>query len=288
MSQTPPPSWRAGAHWLPTDRRPLVMGIVNVTPDSFSDGGCFLDPGKAIEQGLQLAAEGADLLDIGGESTRPGAEPVPIDEELRRVLPVIRGLVAQGAPPLSIDTRHVEVAAAALDAGACIVNDVQANRSDDSLWRLIRDSGAGYVCMHMQGDPASMQRAPSYANVTSELLHFFAERLEQLARLGVDPAQVAIDPGIGFGKTVEHNLQLLQDLGDFTRLSRPILLGISRKSFLGRVTGAATRDRIPAGLACTVWAAQRGTRIFRTHDVAPTVQSLQILNAIESCSRPKS
>jgi dihydropteroate synthase len=240
------------------------MGIVNVTPDSFSDGGCFLDPGKAIEQGLQLAAEGADLLDIGGESTRPGAEPVPIDEELRRVLPVIRGLVAQGAPPLSIDTRHVEVAAAALDAGACIVN------------------------VHMQGDPASMQRAPSYANVTSELLHFFAERLEQLARLGVDPAQVAIDPGIGFGKTVEHNLQLLQDLGDFTRLSRPILLGVSRKSFLGRVTGAATRDRIPAGLACTVWAAQRGTRIFRTHDVAPTVQSLQILNAIESCSRPKS
>jgi dihydropteroate synthase len=264
------------------------MGIVNVTPDSFSDGGCFLDPGQAVAHGLQLASEGADILDIGGESTRPGAAPVSVEEELRRVLPVIRSLVAQDAPPLSIDTRHAEVAAAAIEAGACIVNDVQANRSDDALWRLIRDSGAGYVCMHMQGEPASMQLAPSYGNVTADLLRFFADRLEQLERLGVDPAQVAIDPGIGFGKTVEHNLQLLHDLGDFTRLSRPILLGISRKSFLGRVTGAATRDRIPAGLACTVWAAQRGTRIFRTHDVAPTVQSLQILNAIESSPSPKS
>ncbi len=262
------------------------MGIVNVTPDSFSDGGAFLDPERAISHGLRMAAEGADLLDIGGESTRPGACPVSGEEELRRVLPVIQGLVAAGGPILSIDTRHTEVAAAALRAGVSIVNDVQANRTDPRLWELVRDTGAGYVCMHMQGEPAGMQDGPHYQQVTREILAFFHERIERLGRLGVDPAQVVMDPGIGFGKTVQHNLELLRDLGDFTRLPHPILLGVSRKSFLGRVTGAATCDRLAAGLACTVWAARLGVRIFRTHEVLPTVQALQILSAIESGGAP--
>ncbi len=286
MTQPKIHPWRAGGRWLPTDQRSLVMGIVNVTPDSFSDGGAFLAPREAIAHGLRMAAEGADILDVGGESTRPGASPVSRAEELRRVLPVIEGLVAEGIPTISIDTRHREVAAAALRAGASIVNDVQANRTDPALWELIRDTGAGYVCMHMQGEPAGMQERPHYQNVTGEILAFFQDRIERLGRLGIDPAQVVIDPGIGFGKTVQHNLELLRELGDFTRLPHPVLLGISRKSFLGRVTGAATCDRLAGGLACTVWAARLGVRIFRTHDVAPTVQALQILSAIESGAAP--
>lgn len=262
------------------------MGIVNVTPDSFSDGGDFLDPEQAIAHGLRMADEGADILDVGGESTRPGACPVSHAEELRRVLPVIEGLVAGGSTAISIDTRHPEVAAAALRAGACIVNDIQASRTDPTLWELVRDTGAGYVCMHMQGEPLGMQDRPHYGDVTAEILAFFRNRIERLGALGVDPARVVIDPGIGFGKTVRHNLEVLRDIGDFTRLPHPVLLGVSRKSFLGRVTGASTHDRLASGLACTIWAARLGVRIFRTHDVAPTVQALQMLTAIESAAAP--
>jgi len=257
------------------------MGIVNVTPDSFSDGGDFLDPDRAIAHGQRLIAEGADILDIGGESTRPGAQPVDASEELRRVLPVIRGLARPGNPPVSIDTRHPEVAAAAVNAGASIINDIQANRSDASMWHVVRDTDAGYACMHMQGDPASMQDAPRYANVTAEVLAFFRDRLEQLAGVGVDPSRVILDPGIGFGKTPAHNLELLRNLRDFTRLPQAVLLGVSRKSFLGKITGAGTLDRLPAGLACTIWAAQQGVQLFRTHDVASTRQALLMLGAIQ-------
>lgn len=274
--------WQVRDHSLDLASRPLLMGIVNVTPDSFSDGGDFLHPDRAIAHGQRLIAEGADILDIGGESTRPGAQPVDAPEELRRVLPVIRGLAQSGNPPISIDTRHAEVAVAAVDAGASIINDIQANRSDPSMWLVVRDTGAGYVCMHMQGDPASMQNAPRYANVTAEVLAFFEDRLEQLALAGVDPNRVILDPGIGFGKTPAHNLELLRNLRDFTRLPHAVLLGISRKSFLGKITGAGTLDRLPACLACTVWAAQQGVQLFRTHDVAPTRQALQILGAIQS------
>jgi dihydropteroate synthase len=275
-------TWHARDHSLNLGGRPLLMGIVNVTPDSFSDGGDFLDPDHAIAHGQQLIAEGADILDIGGESTRPGAQPVDAPEELRRVLPVIRALAQPGNPPVSIDTRHPSVAQAAVDAGASIINDIQANRTDPAMWHVVRDTGAGYVCMHMQGDPASMQKAPRYANVTAEILAFFRDRLEQLALAGVDPSRVILDPGIGFGKTPAHNLELLRNLRDFTRLPQALLLGISRKSFLGTITGAGTLDRLPACLACTVWAAQQGVQLFRTHDVAPTRHALQILGAIQS------
>ncbi len=258
------------------------MGILNVTPDSFSDGGRYLEIDRAIERGLQMTREGADLIDVGGESTRPGATPVPVGEELNRVLPVIQALQAESCPPISIDTRHVEVAEAALAAGARIVNDIQANRTDPRLWDVVRGHRAGYVCMHMQGEPSTMQRSPRYRNVTSEVLGFLRERVGRLATLGIDPEQVVIDPGIGFGKTQEHNLELLRQVGDFTRLGRPVLIGISRKTFLGQLAGDAAADRLPGGLGCTAWAAIHGVRIFRTHDVEPTVRILEVMAALHS------
>lgn len=262
------------------------MGIVNVTPDSFSDGGRFLDPEVAIEHGLQLALEGADILDVGGESTRPGASAVDPEEECRRVLPVIQGLVAAGAPPISIDTRHPRVAEAALAAGACIVNDVEAMRTDPTLWQIVHDAQAGYVCMHMQGQPGTMQAAPSYTDVTAEIRAFFEDRLRRLLDLGINQSQVVLDPGIGFGKTLQHNLELLRNLGDFTRLPNAILLGVSRKSFIGKISGADAANRLAGSLAGTLWAAQLGVRIFRTHDVAQTRQALLTLEAIQTGSLP--
>lgn len=261
-------------------RPALVMGIVNVTPDSFSDGGRFDRTDAAVAHGLQLAAEGADLLDIGGESTRPDAEPVPEAEELARVLPVIRALAAATDVPLSIDTMKPAVARAALAAGAAIVNDVAANREDPAMWRVVADTNAGYVAMHMQGTPRSMQAAPAYSDVVDEVGAFLADRLERLAVCGVKPEQVALDPGIGFGKTLEHNLQLLARLDALTTRRRPLLVGISRKSFLGRLTGAAVGDRLPGGLSGACWAVGLGAAIVRTHDVAATRQALQLTTAL--------
>ena len=255
------------------------MGVVNVTPDSFSDGGRHLDPERAVERALELVAEGAGIIDIGGESTRPGAATVPADEECRRVLPVIERLAGRVRVPVSIDTRKTEVARAALERGAAIINDIDAGRSDPHLAALLARTGAGYVAMHMQGTPATMQASPAYANVEEEVREFLAAQLAFLRDHGVAAEQVALDPGIGFGKTVEHNLRLLRATGDFTRLGRPILIGVSRKSFLGRVTGMDIPDRLAAGLACTLWAARTGACIFRTHDVAPTVQALRMQEA---------
>jgi dihydropteroate synthase len=263
------------------------MGVVNVTPDSFSDGGKFHDPDAAVAHALQLVADGADILDIGGESTRPNATPVSEAEELRRVLPVIERLAAQVQVPLSIDTQKPAVARAALAAGACIVNDIAANRADDAMWRLIADTGAGYVAMHMQGTPADMQAAPRYDDVVSEVGDFFAERLARFARAGVRSEQVALDVGIGFGKTVEHNLQLLGAVGGFRRFGRPLLLGGSRKSFLARVAGEAG-GRLPGSLACALWAAGRGVAILRVHDVAETRQALAVQHAIATTTPPTS
>jgi len=257
----------------------LVMGIVNVTPDSFSDGGKYFDHAAAIAHGEDLARQGADILDIGGESTRPGAEPVSEAEELRRVIPVISALAKKVKTPISVDTMKPAVARAALEAGACMVNDVAANREDDAMWKLIAETGAGYVVMHMQGTPQTMQKKPVYEDVVGEVRQFFVERMKKLEAAGVKWEQIVLDVGIGFGKTAEHNLQLLAGLRSFTSLERPIVLGVSRKSFIARIADGGN-GRLSGALACTTLAAAAGVDIFRTHDVAETVQALRMTEAI--------
>ena len=261
-------------------RPALVMGIVNVTPDSFSDGGKFLDADAAVAHALELTAQGADILDIGGESTRSNAEPVNEAKELRRVIPVIEKLAAKIKIPLSIDTMKPAVARAALAAGASIVNDVAANRSDDAMWKVVSEFRAGYICMHAQGSPTTMQKNPAYKNVVREVGEFFRERLKKLNAAGVAADQIIFDPGIGFGKTLEHNLQLLAGLRSFTNLRRPLLLGASRKSFIGKLSGAEAENRLPASLACATLAVASGAQIIRAHDVAETVQAVRMAEAI--------
>ncbi|TMP98331.1 MAG: dihydropteroate synthase [Verrucomicrobia bacterium] len=261
-------------------RPALIVGVVNVTPDSFSDGGMFLDTTAAAARGLELAAQGAEILDVGGESTRPGAEPVAEAEELRRVLPVIEQLAGQVKVAVSIDTQKPAVARAALRAGASIVNDIAANRDDEQMGLLVAQAQAGYICVHMQGTPQTMQLNPVYRDVVREVGDFFVERLARLKRAGVDAVQVVLDPGIGFGKTLEHNLQLLGGLERFTNLNRPVLLGVSRKSFIGKLLGAEVAERLPAALACACLAVRAGARMIRTHDVAQTLQALRMAEAI--------
>ncbi len=263
-------------------RPALIMGIVNVTPDSFSDGGQFLAADKAVTHALELVGQGADLLDIGGESTRPGATPVSEAEELRRVLPVIEQLVGRVKVPLSIDTVKPAVARAALAAGASIVNDIAANREDETMWRVVAETGAGYVCMHMQGSPQTMQSEPSYRGLLREVEDFFRDRLKRLNDNGVLADQVVFDVGIGFGKTVEHNLELLASLGAFTGLGRPLLVGSSRKSFIGKLLGADVAERLPASLACACLAVAGGAQIIRAHDVAQTAQAVRMTEAIRA------
>lgn len=257
----------------------LVMGVVNVTPDSFSDGGKFFKPEAAVAHALQLVEQGADILDIGGESTRPQAQPVSEAEELRRVIPVVEQLVGRVKIPISIDTMKPAVARAALQAGASIVNDVAANRNDDAMWRVVAESGAGYVCMHMQGTPQTMQKNPTYTNVVHEVEEFFAERIARLNACGVLPDQIVLDVGIGFGKSLEHNLQLLAALGSFTKIERPLLLGVSRKSFIEKLLGTGTA-RLPASLACASLAVASGVQVIRAHDVAETVHAIRMTEAI--------
>jgi dihydropteroate synthase len=288
-------------------RPALVMGVINVTPDSFSDGGKFFSPAKAVAHALELVAQGAEILDIGGESTRPGAEPVSEAEELRRVIPVIEKLAKilnkpgrdalprvradrQVSPTkailISIDTMKPAVARAALAAGASIVNDVAAGsrgracESADEMWKVVAEFRAGYICMHAQGGPRTMQKNPAYQNVVREVGDFFRERLEKLNAAGVSSDQVVFDPGIGFGKTLEHNLQLLANLRRFTKLRRPLLLGVSRKSFIGKLLGATLNERLPASLACATLAVADGVQIIRAHDVAETVQAVRLAEAL--------
>jgi len=260
----------------------MVMGVVNVTPDSFSDGGRFLDPAAAVRHGLELVEQGAEILDVGGESTRPNATPVSEAEELRRVLPVIEQLAAQVRVPLSIDTQKAGVARAALGAGAALVNDIAANRTDPEMWQVVAGAKAGYVCVHMQGTPQTMQAAPHYADVVGEVEAFFTERLARLAAAGVEADQVVLDVGIGFGKTGEHNLQLLAGLRSFTKLKRPVLLGASRKSFIGRLLDAEVDQRLPASLACGCWSVSAGVQMIRAHDVRETVQAVRMFEAIRA------
>jgi dihydropteroate synthase len=271
---------RAGQFEFVFPRPALVMGIVNVTPDSFSDGGRFLDASAAVAHALRLVEQGAGIIDVGGESTRPGALPVAEPEELRRVMPVIEQLAGRIKVPISIDTAKAGVARAALAAGASIVNDVAANREDDALWRLVAETRAGYVCMHAQGTPQTMQAEPIYTDVVREVREFFSERIRRLSDCGVGRDQIILDPGIGFGKTVKHNLQLLGAARSFASFERPMLLGVSRKSFIGKLLGAELAARLPGALACACLAVAAGVQIIRAHDVAETVQAIRMTEAI--------
>jgi len=256
-----------------------LMGVVNVTPDSFSDGGLYLDPEAAIAHGRELAGAGAEILDVGGESTRPGAEVVSEEEELRRVVPVVRGLRDLECR-ISVDTSKAAVAAAALDAGAEIVNDVTALRGDPAMAALCAERGATVVLMHMRGSPRTMQDDPRYEDVVAEVESFLVERLEAAAAAGIAMERVWLDPGIGFGKTAAHNMELLRGLGELRRLGRPLLVGTSRKSFIGRVDGSAAGERLGGTIASSVLAAAEGADVLRVHDVAEMRQALAVAAAI--------
>ena len=258
------------------------MGIVNVTPDSFSDGGLFLDADAAVEHGLRLAGEGAAILDVGGESTRPGAEPVSAAAETERVLPVVERLAAAGHR-VSIDTSKLEVARAALDAGAELVNDVAAFRFAPELAGLVAERGAACCLMHMRGEPRTMQEDPRYADVVADVKAFLEERLAFAVAEGVEEERIWLDPGFGFGKTLEHNLELLRRLGEIVALGRPVVVGTSRKSFLGRLAGGRPEsERLPGTIATNVLALERGAAVFRVHDVAPVAEALAVAAATEA------
>jgi len=260
-----------------------IMGVVNVTPDSFSDGGQYFDAAAAIAHGVELEAEGAVMLDVGGESTRPGAAPVDEDEELRRVLPVIDGLVAAGCrAQISIDTSKSGVAARALRAGASLVNDVTAFRGDPEIVGVVADAKADCCLMHMLGTPRTMQLDPRYDDVVGEVKAFLEERMSLAIANGIAEARIMLDPGIGFGKTLEHNLELLRRLGELVELGRPLVIGTSRKSFLGKITGREVDGRLAATVATNVLAYERGARVFRVHDVAPVYDALTVTAATVS------
>ena len=261
-------------------RPALLMGIVNVTPDSFSDGGQFLEPSSAIDHALKLAEEGADIIDIGGESTRPNAKQISDAEELRRVIPVLEGLSGRLKVPISIDTRKTKVARLALEAGASIINDIQANREDETMWEAAAEAGAGYVLMHMKGTPQTMQASPTYRDVVEEIDCFFSDRIKRLKAAGVSRKQIILDVGIGFGKQLKHNLELLAGLNTFTRFKRPLLLGVSRKSFIGKLLGSKGKDRLAASIACACWAVQSGVQVIRAHDVRETQQAIRMTESI--------
>jgi dihydropteroate synthase len=254
------------------------MGVVNVTPDSFSDGGLYLDADAAVAHGLELAEQGAEILDVGGESTRPGAAEVGETEELARVEPVVAGL--SKAATVSIDTSKAGVARAALDAGASIVNDVTALRHDPEMGALCAERGAGLVLMHMQGDPRTMQEGPVYDDVVEDVKGFLAERLEAAVGAGVAEERIWLDPGIGFGKTLDHNLELLRRLRELCELGRPLVVGTSRKSFIGKVDGSAVGDRLGGTIASSVLAAAEGADVLRVHDVAETAQAVRMASAV--------
>ena len=267
--------------------RPAVMGIVNVTPDSFSDGGHYLDADAAVAHGLELVGAGADVLDVGGESTRPRAAPVEAAEEIRRVVPVVRRLSAEGGVPISVDTMKAEVAAAALDAGATVVNDVSAGRADPAMLGVVAAAGAGYVAMHMLGTPATMQDDPRYNDVVAEVGDFLEQRLETAAGAGIAVENLVADPGIGFGKTTAHNLELLRRLPELVErlVPVPVLVGTSRKAFLGHILAgpdgpAPPGDREEGTLATVVWVFDRGAAMVRVHDVRPAAEAARLLAAL--------
>jgi len=273
-----PRPWRAGGRLLGGDR-PLLMGIVNVTPDSFFDGGRYATFDAALAHADKLHAEGADILDVGGESTRPSAQPVPQEEELRRVIPLVRELAKRGAA-VSIDTVKSSVARAALDAGAVIVNDISAMTFDPMMLEVPQAFGAGVVLNHIRGKPQDMQKNPVYADAVGEVRAFLLERIQTLAALGLSKDHIAVDPGIGFGKRVEDNYRLIASLEAFDSLGCPILLGMSRKSFIGKTPGLENSDRLIPSVALAVFAALKGASILRVHDVKETREALRIIEAV--------
>lgn len=274
--------------WLADpDRQPLVMGILNVTPDSFSDGGQFFDTAKAVAHGQEMAAAGAAVIDVGGESTRPGSEPVTPEEQIRRVVPVLRVLRDRVCAVLSVDTSSAAVAEAALDAGAHMVNDVFAGRGDAEMLPLIARRGAPIILMHMQGRPADMQVNPTYDDVVAQVLAFLKERVDVAVASGVDAGKILVDPGIGFGKTVEHNLELLRRLREFRSLGRPVVVGASRKAFIGKMTGEDMSSGRMFGTAATVaWSVTNRADLLRVHDVGPMSQVVRMIGAIQKAGRP--
>ncbi len=265
-----------------TLERPRIMGVINVTPDSFSDAGEALKPEDAIERGRAMLDAGADILDVGGESTRPGADPVDAGEEMARVLPVVKGLSELGAL-VSIDTRRAEVMKAAIEAGAKIVNDVTALTGDPESPGVVAESGLPVVLMHMQGEPGTMQKNPQYGDAAVEVFDYLKQRVAESGAAGIETSRIAVDPGIGFGKTVAHNLDILNRLDLYRNLGPPVLIGVSRKSFIGKLSrDEPPKDRVPGSIAAQLAAFSQGVRLFRVHDVAETRQSLDIWQAIEA------
>ena len=277
--------WRCRDRWFDLETRSLVMGVVNVTPDSFSDGGRYAAPEAALAHARRLLAEGADLLDVGGESTRPGSQPVPADEQWRRIAPVIGPLADQDRAVISVDTADATVARRALDAGARIVNDVTA-LGDPAMAGVVAGAGAGLVLMHMRGTPADMQKDPRYQDAAAEVAAYLARRLEVAVAAGIATERVALDPGIGFGKAVRHSLELLARLETLTALGRPILVGVSRKSVLGQILDLPVDQRLEGGLAAAAVAVFLGARIVRAHDVAATVRAVRVADALRAARAP--
>jgi dihydropteroate synthase len=274
------PIWRVGERSFDCSERTLVMGILNVTPDSFSEGGRFFDRDDAIKHAIQMVADGADIVDIGGESTRPGSDPVPADEELDRVVPVIERLTDElPRIPISVDTRKAAVAARALDAGATIVNDVSGG-ADRDMFDVVRDKSAAVVLMHMKGEPKTMQEAPSYDDVVGEVHEFLRQRIEAAQLAGVDQERIAIDPGIGFGKDLPHNLELMRRIDAFLDLGRPILVGPSRKRFIGAILDLPENQRVEGTIGAVASMVTRGAHIVRVHDVRVVVRAVRVVDAI--------
>ena len=272
--------WTARKHTFNFPRKTLIMGIVNVTPDSFSDGGLFFNTNRAVDHALKLVDEGADILDIGGESTRPGAASVSVKEELNRVIPVIDKLSKQSETIISVDTHKPIVAEEAINAGASIVNDIGANNNNSKMWNVISQTKAGYICMHMKGTPKTMQKSPFYENVISDVCNFFQERLNNFEEHGISAEQIAFDPGIGFGKSLNHNIELMSQLNKFNVFQRPVLIGASRKSFIEKLLGTPVEARLPASLTCAAWAIMQGSQIIRAHEVVETTQAARMAEAL--------
>ena len=280
-------NWQCRDRIVVLGRRTLVMGILNVTPDSFSDGGHYFDPSAAVDRALEMAAQGADIIDIGGESTRPGADPVQADEEIRRTVPVITRLREQSDVLVSIDTMKADTAARALDAGADIINDVSALEADPGMVDVAADTQAGMVLMHMKGLPKTMQNSPDYENVVREISVYLSERINFAVERGVAHNRIAIDPGIGFGKTVEHNLELLQGLPRLAECDSPLLVGVSRKSFIGKLLNRTSPlDRRAGSLGAAAWAVMHGAHILRAHDVIDTCDVCRLMDTLLSGEHP--
>src|ERR1700730_2782088 len=274
-------AWRIGERIVDLSKKGMIMGVLNVTPDSFSDGGDFVDADAAVARGIQIAAEGADIIDVGGESTRPGAEPVPVKEEVRRVIPVIEKLRDKIDILISIDTSKFEVASVALDAGAAIIKDGTAGRGDERMLPLAATRKAALVLMHMQGEPRTMQKNPQYGDVVREVADCFRQQYARAIECGVDPMAIAFDPGIGFGKTLEHNLSLLKNLERVRVHDRPLVVGVSRKSFLGKLIGSnEMRDRLAPTIALSAILRMRGADILRGHDVKENVAALRTVEGV--------